>query len=98
MLKHELNNPSIGIMLCKTKDKLTAHYALKDINKPIGVSEYRLSDFVPTEFIDTLLIAIVVIMQSNIFLIFSQTSNSMFMKSSQETSPRKTDDIKYLMT
>jgi len=29
-------------------------YALKDINKPIGVSEYKLSDFVPAEFIDTL--------------------------------------------
>jgi len=54
ILKHETDNSSIGIMLCKTKDKLTAEYALKDINKPIGVSEYKLSDFVPTEFIDTL--------------------------------------------
>ena len=53
-LKHELDNPSIGILLCKTRDKLTAEYALKDINKPIGVSEYRLSDFVPAEFADTL--------------------------------------------
>jgi hypothetical protein len=33
---------------------LTAEYALKDINKPIGVSEYKLSDFVPAEFADTL--------------------------------------------
>jgi len=54
ILKHETDNPSIGIMLCKTKDKLTAEYALKDINKPIGVSEYKLSDFVPAEFVDTL--------------------------------------------
>ena len=54
MLKHETDNPSIGIMLCKTRDKLTAEYALKDINKPIGVSEYKLSDFVPAEFADTL--------------------------------------------
>jgi len=54
MLKHEADNPSIGIMLCKTRDKLTAEYALKDINKPIGVSEYKLSDFVPAELIDTL--------------------------------------------
>ena len=53
-LKHETDNPSIGIMLCKTRDKLTAEYALKDINKPIGVSEYKLSDFVPAELIDTL--------------------------------------------
>jgi len=54
ILKHETDNPSIGIMLCKTKDKLTAEYALKDINKPIGVSEYKLSDFVPAELIDTM--------------------------------------------
>jgi len=54
ILKHETDNPTIGIMLCKTKDRLTAEYALKDINKPIGVSEYKLSDFVPEELIDIL--------------------------------------------
>ena len=54
MLKHESDNPTIGIMLCKTRDKLTAEYALKEINRPIGVSEYRLSDFVPAELADTL--------------------------------------------
>jgi predicted nuclease of restriction endonuclease-like (RecB) superfamily len=54
MLKHEHDNPSIGILLCKERDKLTAEYALRDINKPIGVSEYRLSDFVPQELADTL--------------------------------------------
>lgn len=54
MLKHETDNPSIGILLCKERDKLTAEYALKDINKPIGVSEYKLSDFVPHELSDTL--------------------------------------------
>jgi len=54
MLKHELDSPSIGMMLCKTKDRLTAEYALKDINKPIGVSEYKLSDYVPAELADTL--------------------------------------------
>jgi len=54
MLKHETDNSSIGMVLCKTKDRLTAEYALKDINKPIGVSEYKLSDFVPAELIDTL--------------------------------------------
>jgi len=54
LLKHETDNPSIGIMLCKTKEKLTAEYALKDINKPIGVSEYKLSDYVPAELINAL--------------------------------------------
>jgi len=54
MLRHEQDNPTIGILLCKKRDKLTAEYALKDINKPIGVSEYKLSDFVPEELADTL--------------------------------------------
>jgi predicted nuclease of restriction endonuclease-like (RecB) superfamily len=53
-LKHATDNPSIGILLCKERDKLTAEYALKDINKPIGVSEYKLSDFVPEELANTL--------------------------------------------
>ncbi len=54
MLRHEHDNPSIGILLCKERDKLTAEYALRDINKPIGVSEYKLSDFVPQNLVDTL--------------------------------------------
>jgi len=54
LLKHELDNPTIGILLCKERNKVTAKYALKDINKPIGVSEYKLSDFVPAELVDTL--------------------------------------------
>jgi len=54
MLRHPHDNPSIGILLCKERDKLTAEYALRDINKPIGVGEYKLSDFVPQEFADTL--------------------------------------------
>ena len=53
-LRHENDNPSIGILLCRQKDKMTAEYALRDINKPIGVSEYKLSDFVPQELADTL--------------------------------------------
>jgi predicted nuclease of restriction endonuclease-like (RecB) superfamily len=54
ILRHENDNPTIGILLCKEKDKMTAEYALRDINKPIGVSEYKLSDFVPQELVDTL--------------------------------------------
>lgn len=54
MLRHEHDAPSIGILLCKEKDKLTAEYALRDMNKPIGVSAYRLSGFVPRELEDTL--------------------------------------------
>lgn len=39
-LKHSTDNPSIGILLCKSKNKLKVEYALRDINKPIGVAEY----------------------------------------------------------
>jgi len=53
-LKHESDNPSIGILLCKERDKLTAEYALRDINKPIGVSEYKLADYLPKDLADTL--------------------------------------------
>ena len=46
-LRKEGDNPTIGILLCKEKDKLTAEYALKDINKPVGVSEYKLLNGIP---------------------------------------------------
>ncbi len=54
ILRREHDNPTIGILLCAERDKLTAEYALRDINKPIGVSGYKLSDFVPEQFADTL--------------------------------------------
>lgn len=47
LVKDESDNPSIGILLCKGKNKFTAEYALKDINKPIGVSEYKLLEDIP---------------------------------------------------
>lgn len=41
------DQPTIGILLCKNKDSLVAEYALSDINKPIGVSEYQLTQSLP---------------------------------------------------
>lgn len=41
MLRQSGDNPSIGLLLCKTKDRVIAEYALRDINKPIGISEYE---------------------------------------------------------
>jgi predicted nuclease of restriction endonuclease-like (RecB) superfamily len=43
------DEPTIGILLCKSKDRLVAEYALSDINKPIGVSEYHLTQSLPEE-------------------------------------------------
>jgi predicted nuclease of restriction endonuclease-like (RecB) superfamily len=54
ILKTEQDNPSIGILLCKTKDNLIAEYALKDMTKPIGVSEYKISKKLPGKYKDAL--------------------------------------------
>jgi len=47
LMKHENDNPSIGLLLCKSRNKVVAEYALKDIQKPIGVSEYQLTRAIP---------------------------------------------------
>ena len=49
MLKTKEDNSSIGILLCKEKNKVKAEYALKDINKPIGISEYELIKAIPED-------------------------------------------------
>ena len=49
ILKTEQDNPSIGLLLCKTKNDLVAEYALKDMSKPIGVSEYKVTSRLPEE-------------------------------------------------
>lgn len=41
-LKAEQDNPTIGLLLCKSKNRVVAEYALRDSNKPIGVAEYQL--------------------------------------------------------
>lgn len=48
-LKHPSDNPSLGLLLCKSRDKVVAEYALRDMNKPIGVAEYQLVQALPTE-------------------------------------------------
>jgi predicted nuclease of restriction endonuclease-like (RecB) superfamily len=40
-LRHPADAPSIGLILCKTRDRITAEYALRDIAKPIGVAEWQ---------------------------------------------------------
>jgi len=49
LLRHPQDNPSIGILLCESRSKIIAEYALKKINAPIGVSEYTLSKALPKE-------------------------------------------------
>ena len=47
LVKDKDDNATIGLLLCKGKDNFTAEYALKDINKPIGISEYKLLEDMP---------------------------------------------------
>lgn len=48
-LKTEKDNPSIGLILCRDKNKFVAEFSLKDMSKPIGVSEYKLMQEMPEE-------------------------------------------------
>ena len=45
----EGDNQTIGLLLCQNKDKVKAEYALRDINKPIGISEYELGQALPEQ-------------------------------------------------
>ena len=49
LMKKEQDNPTIGLLLCKSKNNLVAEYSLKDMSKPIGVSEYRVTSALPAE-------------------------------------------------
>ena len=49
-LKKDSDNPTIGLLLCKCKNSLVAEYALRDMNKPIGVSDYKLFGELPDEY------------------------------------------------
>lgn len=47
LLRHKDDQPSIGIVLCKGKNKVIVEYALRDTRKPIGVSGYKLTETLP---------------------------------------------------
>ena len=49
ILKKEQDNPSIGLLLCKSKNNVVAEYSLRDISKPIGVSEYKITSSLPDD-------------------------------------------------
>ncbi len=53
-LKAPTDNPTIGLLLCKGKDKMVAEYALQDVNKPMGVSEYKLSNQIAKDLQDSI--------------------------------------------
>ena len=49
ILKGEQDGPTIGILICKSKNDTVVEYALRDVNQPIGVSEYIITQQLPDE-------------------------------------------------
>ena len=47
LLKGDEDKPTIGILLCRDKNNLEAEFALRDINKPIGISEFSFTEILP---------------------------------------------------
>ena len=43
------DGPTIGILICKSKSDITVEYSLRDLNKPIGVSEYQITSNLPEQ-------------------------------------------------
>lgn len=54
ILKKDMDNPTLGLLICKSKDNVLAQYALESSTQPIGISEYELSKLYPTDFKGTL--------------------------------------------
>jgi len=48
-IKHPQDNPTIGLLLCKSKNKVVAEYALRQNTQPLGVAEYKLIESLPPE-------------------------------------------------
>lgn len=49
-IKGEDDNPTLGLLICKSKDDIKAKYALEASSQPVGISEYDISGFIPEEF------------------------------------------------
>ncbi len=48
-VKDEHDNPTIGLLLCKSKNQVVAEYALRDKTQPLGIAEYRMLESLPAE-------------------------------------------------
>ena len=49
ILKKDMDNPTIGLLLCKEKDRLSVEWALKPVNAPIGIASYKIKQYLPTD-------------------------------------------------
>ena len=53
-LKGTQDGPTLGLLICKSKDEIKARYALEASSQPVGISEYDLNYFMPENFKSTL--------------------------------------------
>lgn len=53
-LKKEYDNPTIGLLLCKEKDKLSVEWSLESSNIPIGVSSFEINEYIPNDILEKL--------------------------------------------
>ena len=49
LLRHPDDQPSIGLVLCRGRNEVVVEYALRDMSKPLGVSEYQLTESLPEQ-------------------------------------------------
>lgn len=54
LLRHPSDQPSIGLILCRSKEGIVVEYALRDIGKPMGIAEFRLTESLPDSLKSTL--------------------------------------------
>ena len=54
MLRHPDDKPTIGLILCKSKSGIVAEYSLRDMGKPLGISEFRHLEKLPEQLKGTL--------------------------------------------
>ena len=54
ILKKETDNQTIGLLLCKNKDRLTAKWSLKSTNVPIGISSFELNKYISNDILEKL--------------------------------------------
>jgi predicted nuclease of restriction endonuclease-like (RecB) superfamily len=54
LLRHPDDQPSIGLIICKTKDRVVAEYALRNSATPIGIAEYKIAESLPPDLKDSL--------------------------------------------
>jgi len=54
LLRTEGDGPTLGLLLCRTKDSTVAEYALRDVGKPLGIAEFRLGEALPESLRGTL--------------------------------------------